>query len=67
MTAVHEYCNEMPPERSDDYFCELDKAVSVFTKAEANLLSDFKSLTGSHYVAECDKKSGTKGRMYGWM
>jgi hypothetical protein len=33
--------DERPPERSDDYFCELDEAASVFTGVEAKSVSDF--------------------------
>jgi hypothetical protein len=54
VTTVHVLFDEIPPERSDDYFCDLDEAASVFTGGGAKSVSDFEHLIGSHHVDDED-------------
>jgi hypothetical protein len=46
--------DEKPHKRSDDYFCELDEAASVFTGIEAKSMLDFEHLIGSHHINDED-------------
>jgi hypothetical protein len=55
VTTVHVIFDERPPpETTDNYFCELDEAVSIFTKMEAKWVSDYECLLGSHNVDDED-------------
>jgi hypothetical protein len=53
-TTVHVLFDERPPQRSHDYFRELDEAASVFTGVEAKSVSDFEHLIRSHHIDDED-------------
>jgi hypothetical protein len=50
LTTVRLLFDERIHDGSDDYFCKLDKAASVFTGPEANKLSDLEHLIGYRHV-----------------
>jgi hypothetical protein len=52
--TVHVLVGKSPPERSDDYFRNLDEAASVFKGVETKSVSDYKHLIGSHHVDDED-------------
>jgi len=54
VTSVHVLFDESPPERSDEYFRELDEAAAVFTGPESESLSDYTYLIGTHHIDDED-------------
>ena len=55
VTSVHVLFDESPPERSDEYFRELDEAAAVFTGPESESLSDYTYLIGTHHIDDEDQ------------
>ena len=54
VTSVHVLFDENIPERSDDYFKELDDAAKVFVGTEAKSVADFAYLKGQYHVDDED-------------
>ena len=52
VTSVHVLFGESIPERSADYFGELDEA-TVKCDPEGRPVSDFERLVGQHHIDEC--------------
>jgi hypothetical protein len=55
VTTVHVLFDERVPERSEDYFKELDEAAAVFTKPDGESVADFQYLVDTHHIDDEDQ------------